>query len=83
VPGSRVVAVAGIIGALLYLMLDSGVFQAEGAPRVISVSLAIVAAILGVGSWTASMSGQRGRSTMLGGLALGCGAYALLRLLIV
>jgi len=76
---ARVFAVAGGIAAVLYLMLDSGVLRPDAAPRVISVSLLVLTVIFGVGSWTASIGGQAGRSSTLAGLAIGIGGYAVFR----
>ncbi len=78
----RVAAVAGGIGALLYLALDSGVFATEPAPAIASVSLAVLAALFGVGAWAMRAGGQPERSPLLAGLALGVGGYALLRLVL-
>jgi hypothetical protein len=76
---ARVLGIAGGIAAVLYLMLDSGVLRPEAAPRVVSVSLLVLTVIFGVGSWTASISGQAKRSSMLAGLAIGAGSYAVFR----
>ena len=77
---ARVPAVAGVIAAILYVMLDSGVIRPEAAPRVVSVSLVVLAVIFGVGSWTSSIGGQRSRSSTLAGLAVGVAGYAIVRL---
>lgn len=76
---ARVLAVAGAAAAVLYLMLDSGVVRPETAPQVVSVSLLVLTLIFGVGSWTASIGGQAGRSSTLAGLAIGLGGYAVFR----
>jgi hypothetical protein len=77
---ARVVAVAGAIAAILYVMLDSGVVRPEAGPRVLSAGLIVLAILFAVGSWTASMGGQKNRSSMLAGLSAGVGGYAILRL---
>ncbi|HLK12311.1 MAG TPA: hypothetical protein VKW76_13105 [Candidatus Binatia bacterium] len=73
---------AGGIGALLYLMLDSGAVAPEPAPAVASLSLAVLALLFGVGAWAMRVGGQPERSPLLAGLALGVGGYALLRLVL-
>ena len=78
---ARVFAVAGAIAAILYVMLDSGVVRPQTGPWVLSVALLVLATIFGVGSWTASIGGQKSRSSMLAGLSVGVAGYAILRLL--
>jgi hypothetical protein len=82
VAAGRVAAVAGGIGALLYVALDSGIFATEPAPAIASVSLAVLALLFGLGAWAMHVGGKPERSPLLGGLALGVGAYALLRLVL-
>lgn len=77
---SRVLGVAAAVGAVLYVMLDSGIVRPEGTPRVMSVTLLVLALIFTIGSWTASFGNQPNRQPMMAGLALGLAAYAILRL---
>jgi len=81
--GLRAGAVAIAVAALLFLMLDSRAVTPEAAPRLVSLSLGGLAALFGVGAWAMSVGGQRERSPVLAGLAIGVGAYALVRLLFV
>ena len=70
------------VAAVLWLMLDSGVMTPERAARATSAALVMLAALFGVGAWATSIGGQRERSPLLAGLALGVGGYALLRLVV-
>jgi hypothetical protein len=81
-PWGRVVLTAAAVGAVLFLMLDSGVVAPEPAPGAASASLGVLAALFGFGAWAMSAGGQRERSPLLAGLALGTGGYAGLRLLL-
>ena len=74
------VMTAAAAAAVLYLMLDSGLVSPEPAARVVSVSLGVLAVLFGVGAWATAVGGQRSRSPLLAGLALGLGAYAVVRL---
>lgn len=78
---ARVFVVAGAAVSVLYLMLDSGVVRSEAAPRIVSVGLLVLTVIFGVGGWTASISGEAGRSSALAGLAIGVGGYAVFRVI--
>ncbi len=80
-PWARVGAVAGGAVAILYLMLDSGAVAHEPPPPGITFSLGALAVVFGAGSWVMWAGGQRERTPMLAGLALGVGGYALLRLI--
>jgi hypothetical protein len=80
VPPSQVLGIAGAVGALLYVMLDSGIVRSEGAPKVMSVSLLVLALLFTVGAWTAGFGNKPARRPMLTGLALGLASYAVLRL---
>jgi hypothetical protein len=77
----RALGVASAIAALLYLMLDSGTVTPEQAARLVSLPLAGLACLFGVGAWAMAVGGQPARSPLLAGLALGTGGYALFRLL--
>lgn len=77
---SRVLGVAAAVGAVLYVMLDSGIIRPEGTPKVMSVTLIVLALVFTLGTWTASFGGQPNRQPMMAGLALGLAAYAVLRL---
>ncbi len=79
-PPSRVFGIAGAVGVFLYVMLDSGIVRPEGTPRVMSVTLIVLALIFTLGAWTASFSNQPERRPMMAGLALGLASYAVLRL---
>jgi len=80
VPASRILGVAAAVGAVLYVMLDSGVVRPEGTPRVISVALIVLAVVFTLGTWTASFGAQKSKQPMLAGLAIGLAGYAILRL---
>jgi drug/metabolite transporter (DMT)-like permease len=80
VAASRVLGVAAAVGAVLYVMLDSGIIRPEGTPKVMSVTLIVLALVFTLGTWTASFGGQPNRQPMMAGLALGLAAYAVLRL---
>ena len=77
---SRVLGVASAVGVVLYVMLDSGVVRPEGTPRVMSVTLIVLALVFTLGTWTASFGNQPSRQPMMAGLAIGLAAYAVLRL---
>ena len=79
-PASRILGVAAAVGAVLYVMLDSGVVRPEGTPRVISVALIVLAVVFTLGTWTASFGAQKSKQPMLAGLAIGLAGYAILRL---
>jgi hypothetical protein len=81
VPASRVLGIAAAVGVVLYVMLDSGVVRPEGTPRVMSVTLIVLALVFTLGTWTARFSAQPQRQPMLAGLAVGLAGYAILRLL--
>jgi hypothetical protein len=72
-------AVALVIAGLLYLRLDSGAVEPGPAPRLMSVPLAALGLIFGVGAWATAASGSP-RRPWLAGLAAGVGGYALVRL---
>jgi len=78
-----VVVIAGALAAVLYLMLDSGAFAPEPAPRAASLSLAALAGLFGLGAWALSATGQSGRSRWPAAIAVGAGGYALVRLLVL
>lgn len=79
-PSSRIVGVAAAVGAVLYVMLDSGVVRPEGTPKVMSVTLIVLALVFTLGAWTSGFGHQPERRPMLVGLALGLASYAVLRL---
>jgi len=80
VPASRVLGVAGVVAAVLYVMLDSGIVRPDGTPRVMSVTLIVLALVFTLGTWTASFGGDPSRRPTMAGLAIGLAGYALLRL---
>ena len=71
--------VAGVIASLLYWRLDSGLVMAERAPRLVSLPLGGLAVLFALGAWAATFKGQPRRAPFFAGLALGVGAYAVLR----
>ena len=77
---ARSLAVAVAVAAVLYLALDSGVVTSEPAPPGTSVALAVLATIFGLGAWVMQKGGQPERVPLLAGLAVGLGAYAVLRI---
>ena len=79
-PASRILGVAAAVGAVLYVMLDSGVVRPEGTPRIMSVTLIVLALVFTLGTWTASFGGASGRQPMMAGMAIGLASYAILRL---
>ena len=78
---ARVLVTAALVAAVLYLMLDSGAVTPEPAPPLTSLSLGGLALLFGAGAWATWTVGQRTRSPLLAGLALGVGGYALVRVL--
>ena len=81
--GVRVGAIALAVGGLLWLMFDSRLVTPVPPPNGLSLSLAGLGTLFGLGAWATSVAGQRERMPLLAGLALGVGGYALLRLLLV
>ncbi len=79
-PWPRVGAVGGAVAAVLYVILDSGVVPRETPPPGISVALCMLAAIFALGAGVMWAGGQRERTPLLAGLALGVGGYAILRM---
>ena len=79
-PPARIAGIAAAVGAVLYVMLDSGVMRPEGPPKVISVTLIVLALVFTLGAWTAGFGGQPERRPMMVGLALGLASYGVLRL---
>jgi hypothetical protein len=77
---ARAAFVAGAVAAVLYLMLDSGLVGAQRAPALTSLSLGGLGLLFGLGAWATWVVGQRERSPLLAGLAIGVGGYALVRL---
>jgi hypothetical protein len=78
----RALIVAVAVGAILYLMLDSGAVNKEPAPWFYSVSLGGLGLLFGIGAWATSAVGQTERTPMLAGLSLGVVGYALVRLVL-
>jgi hypothetical protein len=74
--------VACVIAALLYLSLDSGRYT-DATPRAFSLPLVGLALIFAARAWTVSISGDRRTLSFFTGLAIGIGAYAILRLFVV
>jgi drug/metabolite transporter (DMT)-like permease len=77
---SRVLGIAAAVGAVLYVMLDSGVVRPEGTPKVMSVTLIVLALVFTLGAWTSGFGSQPERRPMMVGLALGVASYAVVRL---
>jgi hypothetical protein len=80
VPAGRIGAIAGGVALVLWAALDSQLGGAPAAPAVVSVALAILALLFGVGAWAMRAGGRPERAPLLAGLAIGAGAYALVRL---
>jgi hypothetical protein len=80
VPVGRVAAVAAAVATVLWLSLDSGVGGITPAPPLASSALVILALLFGAGAWAMTVSGRNERAPLLAGLAIGVGAYALVRL---
>jgi hypothetical protein len=78
----RAALVAVAVAAVLYVMLDSGA-TGPPAPEAASLSLGALSLLFGLGAWATSVAGQGARAPLLGGLAIGTGGYALLRLVLV
>jgi hypothetical protein len=79
---ARAALAAGLVAAVLYLMLDSGVVSPERAPAATSFALLALGLLFGVGAWAMSAGGRTERSPFLAGLAAGVGGYALARLVV-
>jgi len=75
------VIVALVVGTILYVMLDSGMVNAEPSPWFFSVSLGGLGVLFGLGAWATSAAGQNERSPLLAGLSLGVIGYAIVRLM--
>lgn len=71
-----------VVGTVLYVMLDSGMVNAEPAPWFFSVSLGGLGTLFGLGAWATSAAGQHQRSPMLAGLSMGVIGYAIVRLML-
>jgi hypothetical protein len=76
----RIAAIGGAVMAILWLSLDGGLGGRPPAPGAASVSLAVLALLFGVGSWTMRMGPHPERAPLMAGLAAGAGVYAILRL---
>lgn len=79
---ARVLATAAVVVGLLYLMLDSGLVSPGRAPALTSLSLGGLAMLFGIGAWATAVGGDRAKSPLLVGLALGLGGYALARVVL-
>ena len=77
----RIVASALGVGALLWLMLDSGKVSPDPAPAGMSASLAALGVLFGLGAVVMQFGGRPERAPLLAGLAAGVGGYALLRVI--
>jgi hypothetical protein len=75
----RAVTIAVAVFAVLWIALDSGWMSATPAPAGTSVALGMLAAVFGIGAWVMQAGGQASRVPLLVGMALGAGAYALVR----
>jgi hypothetical protein len=75
----RALTVAVAVFAVLWLALDSAWLSAEPAPPGTSVALAMLAGVFGIGAWVMHAGGQPRRVPLLVGMAMGAGAYALVR----
>jgi hypothetical protein len=72
-------AIALAVFTVLWIALDSGWMTREPAPEGTSVALGMLAAVFGVGALVMRAGGQAARVPLLVGMALGAGAYALMR----
>ena len=61
-------------------MLDSGIVTDEPPPAYLSASLGALALIFGGGAWATWKGGQRERTPLVAGVAIGVGGYAVARL---
>jgi hypothetical protein len=75
----RAGAIALGVFTVLWIALDSGWMAREPAPPGTSVALGMLAVVFGIGAWVMRTGGQPARVPLLVGMALGAGAYALLR----
>jgi DMSO reductase anchor subunit len=76
----RILATGGAIGALLWLMLDSGRISPDPSPPGMSAALGTLGVLFGFGAVVMHLGGQPERMPLLAGLALGVGGYAIARL---
>ena len=79
-PWGRIAAIAGAVVAVLWASLDAGLGGTEPAPPATSAGLVVLAVLFGAGAWMNQVGGRRERVPLLAGLAIGAGAYALVRL---
>ena len=79
-PWGRVAVIAGLVTAVLWASLDAGLGDTEPAPGAASAGLLVLAFLFGTGAWVMVLGGRRERAPLLAGLAIGVGAYALVRL---
>ncbi len=79
-PWGRVAAVAAAVAAVLWASLDAGFGGSPPAPGVASAGLVVLAVLFGAGSWVMRIGGRPERAPLLAGLAIGAGAYAIVRL---
>ena len=79
-PWPRIAAIGAAVVAVLWISLDGGLGGRPPAPGAASASLAVLALLFAVGSWTMRMGPHPERAPLMAGLAAGAGAYALLRL---
>ena len=77
-PWGRVLAIAAAVAAVLWLAFDAGL--GDPPPAGASVALVMLAAVFGTGVWVMRAGGRPERAPLLAGLAIGVGAYALVRL---
>ena len=79
--GVRIVASALMVGAFLWLMLDSGKVSPDPAPAGMSASLGALGVLFGLGAVVMQLGGRPERAPLLAGLAAGVGGYAVVRLI--
>ncbi len=72
--------VAGLTGAVLYVMLDSRLITPEPAAPGTSGALGALGVLFGLGAFATWIGGRPERTPFLAGLAVGVGGYALVRL---
>jgi hypothetical protein len=78
----RVAGIGFAVALVLWLMLDSRLVSPEAGPRFLSLSLAGLAALFGLGAWAMQVGGRKERAPFLAGVAIGVGGYAVLRLVL-
>ena len=79
-PWGRTIGFAAAVVAVLWSALDAGFGGSPAAPPITSLALVVLALLFGVGAWVMQVAGRAERAPLLAGLAIGAGAYAIVRL---